>query len=94
MSDSLQNIIAAGVTSAGFMCLLIALDRHAFDRYGREALAAMGCWAMIGGAVRLAIVQGWVGHHDGLTFVGAVSSAVIVIVLQAGYLGHRNGKLK
>ena len=94
MSDTVQNIVAAGVAAAGFMCLIIALDRRAFDRYGREALAAMGCWALLSGGVRLAVVQDWIGRQDGLTLIGAMSFAVIVIVLQAGYLGHRNGRLK
>jgi len=94
MSDTVQNVIAVGVAGAGLMCLLIAFDQRAFDRYGREALAAMGCWALIAGVVRFAIVLDWIGTQDGLSLIGAVSFAVMVIVLQAGYLGHRHGKLK
>lgn len=88
-SDLAQNVAAMGVTLLGLICLFTAYNAQVFDRYGREALAATGLWAISNGAFRFAVNAGAIDNELARGIVGFLAIVTMVGVAQVIWLGRK-----
>lgn len=92
-TSEFQNITGLMIGVTGGILFWIALSAKRVDRYGREALAGGGLFMVVVALMRAVSLAGWVDIPTVRALNSMAAMVALVIIAQAGWLGHRNGKL-